>query len=98
MAVCLQPGTELLFASEIRCLPAGLAIWSDSAINFRTATFRKLNTDKPTVHHDALEFPDGRTVLLKFLCERQQATVLELPIVAKIDLRSKARQKMACVE
>jgi hypothetical protein len=26
--------------------------------------FRQINTGKPNVHHDALEFPDGETVLL----------------------------------
>jgi hypothetical protein len=30
-------------------------------------------------HHDALEFPDGRTVLLTRLTEGQEATVLQLP-------------------
>jgi hypothetical protein len=30
-------------------------------------------------HHDALEFPDGQVVLLTFLKESQQATVLQLP-------------------
>jgi hypothetical protein len=35
--------------------------------------------DKSATHHDALEFPDGRTVLLTFLCEGQVATVLQLP-------------------
>jgi hypothetical protein len=29
--------------------------------------------------HDALEFSDGRTVLLTLLCEGQAATVLQLP-------------------
>jgi len=35
--------------------------------------------DQSATHHDALEFPDGRTVLRTFLCEGQVATVLELP-------------------
>ena len=34
----------------------------------------------PTVHHDALEFPDGQIVLLTLLEEGQQATVLQLPV------------------
>ena len=36
-------------------------------------------SNDPLHHHDALEFPDGQTVLLKFLKEGQQATVLQLP-------------------
>jgi hypothetical protein len=34
---------------------------------------------KPHVHHDALEFPDGKMVLLTRLIEGQHATVLQLP-------------------
>ena len=30
-------------------------------------------------HHDALEFPDGKMVLLSHLLEGQEATVLQLP-------------------
>jgi hypothetical protein len=33
-------------------------------------------------HHDALEFPDGTTVLLTRLCRGQRATVLQLPQTA----------------
>ena len=43
------------------------------------ARFRQINVGNPGVHHDALEFPDGETVLLTRLCEGQQATVLQLP-------------------
>ena len=35
--------------------------------------------NKPTAHHDALEFPDGQIVLLTLLKEGQRATVLQLP-------------------
>jgi hypothetical protein len=34
-------------------------------------------------HHDALEFPDGRTVLLTLLCGGQEATLLQLIEVGK---------------
>jgi hypothetical protein len=33
----------------------------------------------PRTHHDALEFPDGKMVLLTDLWESQEATVLQLP-------------------
>jgi hypothetical protein len=33
------------------------------------ARFRQVNMDRPNVHHDALEFPDGRIVLVTRLCE-----------------------------
>lgn len=36
------------------------------------------------VHHDALEFPSGKIVLLHKLCEGQHATILQLPAVSQI--------------
>jgi hypothetical protein len=48
-------------------------------IEKKVAQFRQINVGKPSVHHDALEFPDGETVLLTRLCEGQNATVLQLP-------------------
>ena len=38
-----------------------------------------MNKNEPLKHHDALEFPDGRIVLLTRLSEGQEATVLQLP-------------------
>ena len=79
LAVCVMPGTELAFAAEVACLPTGLLGWKTKIINHQTAIFRQINKAKLAAHHDALEFPDGRTVLLTFLCEGQAATVLQLP-------------------
>jgi hypothetical protein len=79
MAVCVLPGTELAFADDVACLPTGLFRWNAKTANHRTAIFRQINKDKMVAHHDALEFPDGRTVLLTFLAEGQKATVLQLP-------------------
>jgi len=45
----------------------------------KTAIFRQINREQPHMHHDALELPDGQTLLLTFLCEGQEATVLQLP-------------------
>ena len=77
VAVCLLPGTELSFSQEVRRLRS--YPWTTNAINYRTAIFRQINKDNPTIHHDALEFPDGRIVLLTYLEEGQTATVLQLP-------------------
>jgi len=79
MAVCVLPGTELAFTGDVACLPAGLLGWKTKTINYQTAIFRQVNKDKMAAHHDALEFPDGRMVLLTLLCEGQTATVLQLP-------------------
>jgi len=73
LAVCVLPGTELAFAGDVACLPAGLLGWKTKTINHQTAIFRQVNKDKLAAHHDALEFPDGRTVLLTLLCEGQEA-------------------------
>jgi hypothetical protein len=35
------------------------------------------------VHHDALEFPDGKIVLVTRLCEGQRVTVLQMPAAAR---------------
>jgi hypothetical protein len=80
VAVCVLPGTELAFAYEVKRLPTRLWLCHDeSAIEYKTAIFRQVNKDKSAAHHDALEFPDGRTVLLTRLCAGQEATVLQLP-------------------
>jgi hypothetical protein len=79
LAVCLMPGTELAFAEEVATLPHGLLGWKRKTVGHRTAIFRQVNKDKLSAHHDALEFPNGRTELLTLLCEGQVATVLQLP-------------------
>ena len=97
VAVCVLPGTELSFAEEVKCLPTGLIAWRDKVIEHKTAIFRQINKDKVAVHHDALEFPDGQIVLLTFLCEGQQATVLQLPAEPKTVIETKAQQRAAYI-
>ena len=77
VAVCVLPGTELSFADEVRITRRNP--WPD-VINYKTAIFRQINQDDPRAHHDALEFPNGELVLLTFLAQGQQATVLQLPL------------------
>ena len=81
MAVCLLPGTELAFEEEIRCDTGMLLSWR---LGHRVAKFRQVDKDRSNVHHDALEFPDGKTVLLTHLCKGQLATVLQLPVRAGV--------------
>jgi hypothetical protein len=54
--------------------------WNKGAIEHRTAIFRQINKAVLHTHHDALEFPDGKIVLLTLLEEGQRATVLQLPV------------------
>ena len=53
-----------------------VAIYEDRT---QDCDLRQVNRHNPKTHHDALEFPDGQLVLLTFLQEGQQATVLQLP-------------------
>jgi hypothetical protein len=92
MAVCVMPGTEMAFAGEVMCLPTSLLGWKTRTINHQTAIFRQVNKDKSVAHHDALESPDGRTVLLTLLCEGQRATVLQLPAQPAIAAEADARK------
>jgi len=75
-AVCVLPGTELSFAQKVR--RRRIWPWSKIVIDHTTAIFRQINRHDRFSHHDALEFPDGQVVLLTFLEEGQQATVLQL--------------------
>jgi hypothetical protein len=97
VAVCVLPGTELAFAHEVRRLPARLWAWHDQVIMYTTAIFRQINKEKIAAHHDALEFPDGQKVLLTFLSEGQQATVLQLPAEPKTASEVEAQERAAYV-
>ena len=97
VAVCVLPGTELVFAHEVKRLPARLWPWHDNVIKHKTAIFRQINKEKVAAHHDALEFPDGQIVLLTFLCEGQQATVLQLPAPPKTVVESEAQRRATYV-
>jgi hypothetical protein len=79
VAVCVLPGTELAFSSEVKVPAVGFLAWRGRTTGHATAIFRQIRKNEPRVHHDALEFPDGQSVLLTELCEGQEATVLQLP-------------------
>jgi hypothetical protein len=86
VAVCLLPDTELAFEQEVevdhvfrRLLPR----FGFGKTGERVARFRQVNMDRPDTHHDALEFPNGKIVLVTRLCPGQKATVLQLPVTAK---------------
>ena len=79
VAVCLLPGTEVAFEREVECEHVFKVFRSQKLISEKVARFRQINLEQPNAHHDALEFPDGQTVLLTRLREGQHATVLQLP-------------------
>jgi len=81
VAVCLLPGTELSFDRDVE-YDMALGFTPTRKLPERTAVFRRLEPDRPYQHHDALEFPSGRIVLLTRLLPGRHATVLQLPVSA----------------
>ena len=79
VAVCMLPGTELAFAADVRY--DSRWIWTKT-IHSRVGKFNQIDPDVPYRHHDAVEFADGRFVLVTQLCEGQRVTVLQLPATA----------------
>ncbi|MGJ4931456.1 hypothetical protein ACQR1I_30515 [Bradyrhizobium sp. HKCCYLS2038] len=77
VAVCMLPGTELAFAEDVRYDSRWL--WTRT-IRERVAKFNSIEKHIPDRHHDAVEFADGRHVLVTQLCEGQRVTVLQLPV------------------
>jgi hypothetical protein len=66
VAVCVLPGTEIAFEQEVEYRHALLP---NQKVAERLARFRKVNMEQASVHHDALEFPNGKIILLARLCE-----------------------------
>ena len=89
LAVCLLPGTELAFEKEVQC--EGIVL--SRRLGHAVAKCRRVNKGQSNVHHDALELPDGKIVLLTNLCKGQRATVLQLPASASGPVDDTQRQK-----
>ena len=90
-AICLLPGTELAFEKEVRCEIGMILSWG---LGHKVAKFRQVNQGQATVHHDALEFPDGKTVLLTQLGNGQRATVLQLPARTDVNVDGAQRKDL----
>jgi hypothetical protein len=88
--VCLLPGTEIAFEKDI--IEYSHSLLPNRKLAEKVARFRQINMDNPNTHHDALEFPNGRIVLLNRLCEGQRATVLQLPAVPRSVPEAKAQK------
>ena len=81
VAVCLRPGTELAFDGDIESKAAtlgGLGM-EIGEIHGKVARFTQIDMERPAAYHDALEFPDGKIVMVTHLRKGQFATVLQLP-------------------
>jgi hypothetical protein len=81
VAVCLLPGTELAFEGAVQ-YDRAFSLFGRARVDHKVARFRQVNMDDPNMHHDALEFPDGRIVLVTRLIAGQRATVLQMPASA----------------
>ena len=92
IAVCLMPGTEIAFDKDVECQPA-FRLFRSRKIGQRLARFRQVDANQPSVHHDALEFPDGQVVLVTRLRPGQTATVLQLPATARPELKPVAAKQ-----
>jgi hypothetical protein len=78
VAVCLLPGTELAFEGNLQF--EGSLGFGFKRLPHKVARFRQVDKDQPSVHHDALELPDGQIVKVTKLRAGQHATVLQLPV------------------
>ena len=97
VAVCVFPGTELSFSIVVTVTePRFVVGWKTETLRHATAIFRQINKndqDSP----DALEFPDGRIVLLTQLCSGQEATILRLPAQPMTVAEAEAQKRLAPV-
>jgi hypothetical protein len=100
VAVCLLPGTEVAFENEVEWEPAlgFMQNWVPAKkLGEKVARFRQVNKEQPHVHHDALEFPGGRMVLVTRLCPGQHATVLQLPSAPRTKEEAEEQKRVAVV-
>jgi hypothetical protein len=89
VAVCLLPGTELAFESNVKYQGG----WFKShTAKFNVAKFCKIAPEVPCQHHDALAFPDGSTVLVNSLINGQRVHVLQLPVTGH-ELQSRTQKE-----
>jgi hypothetical protein len=97
IAVCLRPGTEVAFEKDV--CRKGVLFWR--RLGYRVARFRQVELDNSSVHHDALEFPNGIIVKLNDLKVGQRARIVQLPAEVKANKdgrRDGTREKVEVME
>ena len=95
ISLCLMASSTLGsigFFSQGRCRLASPGLVFFWRLGHKVAKFRQVNNGRSNVHHDALEFPDGKTVLLTQLCNGQRATVLQLPACTDVNVDGAQRK------
>lgn len=91
VAVCLLPGTELGFESNVRYDQRW--IWTKTT-DYKVGKFGQVEKGMPHCHHDAIEFPDGTSVLVTLLVTGQRVKVLQMPVQA-VPQRTEAEAPVA---
>lgn len=82
-AVCLLPGAELAFDSDIATREG----WGNEAKVYegqRVAKFIQIDPEARFQHHDAIELLDGTKIRLNDLVHGLEAHVLQLPAVSEV--------------
>jgi hypothetical protein len=80
VAICLRPGTELAFEKDIEKEWSLMSFFRRKQPSGKLVRFRQVNMERADTHHDAIEFPNGRMVLLTDLRMGQKAAVVQLPV------------------
>ena len=67
VAVCLIPGTEVVFERDAKRALTGFQIFFRKAANtgHKVARFRQVNMDNPCAHHDASSFRMAKSCCLR---------------------------------
>src|SRR5215472_14042654 len=78
VAVCLLPGTELVFDQDVEC-DHPLGLYEKRKLRENVARFRQINLQRPFGAPDSLEFPRRQGVPLTPPSVGSRATVLQLP-------------------
>jgi hypothetical protein len=91
IAVCLLPGTEIAFDAPVKINGSIESVFPT------TARFKQVNKDQPHMHHDTLQFADGRDCLLTFLLGGQCATVIQMPAKPKDDAEREEQRRVEVV-
>jgi hypothetical protein len=73
-AICLKPGTQLAFERPVEPVLAGDRGYASVAV------FGQRDLHDRHMHHDILEFADGRSLLVTSLVPGQVCRVLQLPV------------------
>jgi protein tyrosine phosphatase (PTP) superfamily phosphohydrolase (DUF442 family) len=89
-AVCVLPGTEIAFDEPVESTMTTILRRASEAMGvyvpwMKVAIFRQTNMAQRHMHHDMLEFPDGRSLMLTHCRSGQRATVLQLPAAPKTE-------------